>query len=225
MEEGRKKKNTGLIVTIIILILIIVGMGVYIAYDKGVIFKTSADVEEKKGKVEKEVEKEEPKQEETQKPIGLDSDKCINIKDFNYTAFYGLSGVTARLSSDKKSVNFSGRWDLFDGSQPTGNTFEYNINNFEGEIAEVLIGSFGQDNYHSAIIYLMSDGTVEYTPIRKAKESNDFKSYGKVNGVEDIVRIKTVFIEPKNSPTGGGVSIIAQKADGTFYNLSEMIDA
>ena len=50
MEEGRKKKNTGLIVTIIILILIIVGMGVYIAYDKGVIFKTSADVEEKKGR-------------------------------------------------------------------------------------------------------------------------------------------------------------------------------
>ena len=220
MEEVTKKKNTGLIVTIIILILIIIGMGVYIAYDKGVIFKTSADVEEKKGKVEKKVEEEKTSTEENVKPLIFDSDKCINNNEMDFEITNSRFDVNVSLNSDKKSVTFSGDWGMFGENE---SSFEHNINNFSKEISDVLIGIFGWDGYSSSIIYLMEDGTVEYTPIRKAKEANDFKSYGKINGVEDIVSIKQILGKQKNSPVGGGYSVAAQKKDGTFYDLSNLI--
>ena len=224
-NENKPKKSKGLIATIIILILVIVGLCVYIAYDKNIIFKSSANVEEKKGKTEKEVKEEQKEEkEENLGPITFDSDKCINDKEATYTIFDSTYAFNATINEDRKSVTFGGSWERFDNANVgTYNYFEYNINNFDKEIADVIIGSFGQDVYYSNIVYLMADGTVEYTPIRIAREKNDFRSYGKIDGVEDIVKIKTAYLKPKNSPVGGGTSIIAQKKDGTFYNLGNLM--
>ncbi len=219
MEGQVKSKNTGLKVTIGILILIVIGMGVYIAYDKGVIFKTSTTKEEKKEKVEKKVEEKEQKEEKL-KPLLFDSNKCINNDEMEYSINSSQFGVGVSLNPDRRSVRFSGDWGIFGDKL---SNFEYNINNFQSNISDVAIAVFGYDGYSSAIVYLMEDGTIEYTPIRKAKEANDFKSYGKVNGIEDIVSIKIIYGKVKNSPVGGGYSVAAIKEDGTFYDLSKFI--
>ncbi len=213
-----ENKNIVLKAIIIILILIIIGMVVYIAYDKGIIFKKSLDVEEKKEKVEEEDKKEA----DNLKPLVFDSNKCINNNEMNYEITNSEFDVNVTLNSDKKSVIFSGDWGLFGDNEVS---FEYNINNFQNEISDVLIGIFGWDGYSASIIYLMEDGTVEYTPIRKAKEENNFKSYGKINEVEDIVSIKRIIGKQKNSPVGGGYSVAAQKKDGTFYDLANLIES
>lgn len=58
MEE-KKKKNKGLVVVIILLVLVILGMGIFILYDKEIIFSKEKEVkEEKKKEVEKEKKKE-----------------------------------------------------------------------------------------------------------------------------------------------------------------------
>ena len=82
------------------------------------------------------------------------------------------------------------------------------------------------------IFYLMENGTVEYTPITSkivkasvdSADSVQLKSYGKIQNVEDVVMIATVSASPANSQVGGHVALIGIKADGTFYDISKILN-
>ena len=82
-------------------------------------------------------------------------------------------------------------------------------------VVDVVIGEFGQVPIDATILMLMDNGTVEYIPVRKALNEG-FHSFGKIKGVEDVVRLRVV--EESDSCTGGR-DTIAQKANGDFYEL------
>lgn len=68
------------------------------------------------------------------------------------------------------------------------------------------------------LFFLMEDGSVEYMHIIKALNEKEYKSYGKLNGVEDVVEI----IEA--STNRNGMCPVAIKQDGSFYDLSKLIN-
>lgn len=99
------------------------------------------------------------------------------------------------------------------------------IDDISGErVVDVLVASFGQAGGYEVVFFLMDDGTVEYIPIGRAIREG-FHSYGKIEGIEGVVRLKQVAEEPVTGCIGGGLSAIAQKANGDFYNLYSLMEA
>ena len=68
----------------------------------------------------------------------------------------------------------------------------------------------------------MKDGTVEYIPIAKAykaKSPEEIKStYGTIPEVKNIIKLYQV-------SAGSYVTVLAQKADGSFYDLNESLSS
>ncbi len=233
MEEKKisKKKNTGVIITISILIMIILGLMIYICCDKKIMINNKQNITEKKTKKEEDKTKEEENKDQpidkiTNKNIGLDPNKCINSNNYNYTLTdYSLSGVNFKLDQTNNTVTLYVNWDSivqwgisFAGIR--GN--EYNINNFSGKVVDMYVNGIGQDATGSVALFLLEDGTIEYIPLYKALQNNDIRSYGKVNGVENIIKFYSVSATGKNENSVGGFqTILAQKEDGTFYDLHE----
>lgn len=77
----------------------------------------------------------------------------------------------------------------------------------------------GYDITWACLFILMEDGSVEYIPLYDAIRDNNIKSYGKINDIENITNLYSVCAKKKGSPIGGFQSIIAQKSDGSFYDL------
>ena len=222
-HESKPKKSKGLIATVIILILIIIGLCTYIAYDKGIIFKSSADVEEKKEKPKKEVKKEEPKEEtEELKILGLNEENIVNKNDKVYDLNKDTT-MNIKINSDKKSVTVTLDWtDLSKSFNNERTDTEEKTISFDKEVKEVLSGGSGQDITGMAILYLMEDGTVEYTPIYKAINANDFRSYGALPTITDIVRLENASV---CRGIGCWVTTLGQKSDGTLYDFDEAFNS
>jgi len=241
-KESKQKKPVAFIVTIVILVLIILGMGVFIAYDKGLILTTKNETKEgKKVNKEDDKKKNEPENNESKEDDvnnnsnkvdnavvrEIDLNKCINCTQSNLTlAFYdNADGLSAKLSQDKKSVTLRINWEYFSkalGGAPNGTTGpnSYTISNFSQEIADIYIGGFGQSITGVTLLFLMKDGTVEYMPIVKAVQqgNENLKSYGKINDVNDIIKFLTADVT-------SGVTTLAVKPDGSFYDLGIILNS
>ena len=237
-NSNRKKgKSKGLIITIVVLILVILGLMFYIVYDKGIISFNNTD-----NKVELAGNKTKPKSIDKDKnddkdsaqsykiEPGFDSSKCINNKNVNYTlAVYanGVHGINLILDRSRKNLTFSYNnyainkvYSLGWVTSSEEITMENQTITFDQEIADMFIGGFGQDASKDTVLLLMKDGSIEYIPIRKAfiNDRMNIKSYGKLAGVSDIIKFYSVNVN-------GGVSTIAQKADGSFYDLDSILTA
>lgn len=89
-------------------------------------------------------------------------------------------------------------------------------------VVSVERGLFGNGLGNETILFLMDDGTVEYMPLHRVAEDGVVRSYGKIKGVEDVISLKMVYSSPG---CGGGSTVIAQKANGEFYDLHELLEA
>lgn len=88
MEE-KKKTNKGLIASVIILIIIVLGLAGYIAVDKGVIKLTAGEIEEKNNKSEAKEEKEESTEEEEKSEVSeADAIKYYTDGTYYYLMLY-----------------------------------------------------------------------------------------------------------------------------------------
>ena len=90
---------------------------------------------------------------------------------------------------------------------------------FSQEVSDFRIGGFGQEQSHDTMLFLMKDGTIEYIPIKKGYTGispDKVKSFGKIPGVEGIIKLYQV-------SAGSYATVLAQKADGSFYDLNESL--
>lgn len=259
MEEKEKEKKTDnksnkLIVVIVILSLIIVGMGVYIAYDKGVIF-SSVENDTKQSNDNKELEetKEEQKNDsdDSNKIKPLDLSKCLNSSSGTYqnsSDVEGNYGLSMSINQDQKSITLSIDWSKFgplsNASSYASTVENYQITGFSKSISSVFVGDYGQDSTGITLFYVMSDGTVEYTPIFALKQDSQGNSYyemnytydyssdgrvtgqhfatkGIINGVTDVIKLYTA---DYSIPNGSGLrTTIGARKDGSFYDLGKLI--
>lgn len=156
--------------------------------------------------------------------------ECINGKEKNtgYNILLSFDGIYCELNKDNKSVLFSFDWnklkDLYGINAPSGlsnSHQEVQISNFDKEISNIYICGFGQAVGYETLLFLMKDGTVEYMPIIKSLKNQEYKSYGKIAGIEGIVAIAQGNCKPE---FGGWHDIFAIKQDGSFYTLSTILE-
>lgn len=249
IESINKKKKVP--ITTILLVMIILGMGIYIMYDKGIIF-SDAEVQDKKSNNKKDiVEKKKQDSEENNsleiKP--LDISKCLNNttnKYSNYTDIEGNYGLSTKINPDKKSVTLSINWNTFGplstASSYSSEVIDYQITGFSKEINQVFIGDVGQDAMGITIFYVMDDQTVEYTPMFVRKTDSQNNTYyemnyryqkgadGKITGtyfatnatLADAKNVVKLYSADASNGSGWRTTIGATK-DGSFYDLGAMI--
>lgn len=223
MFKNNSKKEVVLSVVVAVLVLVIVSM-LYCINKDNMLLLGNTETKQKGNNQESSVISGGNNQNEYSSNFDLtvDSRKCINSKGETYTlAFYdNADGLSIKLSEDRRSVKLNINWSLFgplSGSSAWSSNVEtLTINNFSTEIKDIYIGGYGQDISGTTILYLMNDGTVEYTPLLDAITSNRnaIKSYGKIPNVSGVIKFYTA-----DAMQFGGVTILAQKADGTFYDL------
>lgn len=69
------------------------------------------------------------------------------------------------------------------------------------------------------VMFLMTDGTLEYIPIYKALTESEIKSYGRIKNVDNVVELVSASASPIDSDVGNYVTTIAKTSDGNCYNL------
>ena len=221
-EEKKKKSNVTLIVIIVILLIAVIGLCGYIFLNNssnstGYITKAN----DKTAKSEKSTEPQTETQNTTvNQVIPFDGSKSINSNQKNYTlSCQGSAGIWITVDSTQKVLTFSFTpkkvaeyYSLNWTSQKTdGNSSTIN---FEKKIVDVFFGGMGQTSSYDTVFILLEDGTVEYIPIVHMFNhvQAEVVSYGKINGVSDVTKFVL-------SSTSGGVTTLAIKNDGTFYDL------
>lgn len=88
-------------------------------------------------------------------------------------------------------------------------------------IVDVFVGGFGNGMGNETMLFLMEDGTVEYMPIMKAYKEKNYRSHGKIPGVENVIKFMNG--DYYHIPYGPYSNVFAQRADGKFYSLAEIL--
>lgn len=156
----------------------------------------------------------------------------LNVVNKNFTDDSGLYyeiertaetlGVSAILQDDNSVFFTLGKLEgdmSFDVDQ-----YEYNpkIEFGDRKIQNVYCLGAGQSGYGNCVLFLMEDGTVEYMPLAYAIKNNDFRSYGKLEGVENVVDIVTAYIAGGMGAGSGHTALVIQE-DGTAYDIGEQL--
>lgn len=163
---------------------------------------------------------------------GFDNSKSLNTTGKSYTLMgsYADRGINLSFDTTKKkmSVNLSAckfnsayglGWVTASGEFCADAYENRGEVTFAQEVSDFMIGGFGQSAVNDTMLFLMQDGTIEYIPIRKAYSSNapeNVKSYGAISGIGAVIKLYQV-------SAGSYVTVLAQKADGSFYDLNESL--
>lgn len=248
-KESKQKNDRGLTALVIILAVMVLGMGVYIAYDKGIIFssieKETTKTNNDKKKAETDVENESNNEIEK-----LNLTKCINNDNNKYsnpTDVEGNYGLSMEINHDKTSITLSIDWPVF-GPLSAATAWapaveKYQITGFTKNVDSAFVGDLGQSPVGITLFYLMSDGTVEYTPMFNRKNDshnnsyyemnytydysqdgkvigNHFSTNGTINGVSNVIKLYTADV----ANGSGWRTTIGAKKDGSFYDLGDIIN-
>lgn len=226
-----KKSKTGLHVFVGILLgIIICGGVVFATYSLG--YLTFNQVEETEKTEINNEENNETEENVNDNSLDFDTSKIINGNADTYTLVNNGHTINASLDETRKVVTLSYNrkvlsdtytlnWDL---TGVEDYVYENKQLTFEKEIKDIYFGGIGQDATDDIILFLMSDGTVEYIPVYQALLSNGIEgltSYGVLPNITDVVKFYMV-----NASAGmsGSVSILAQTKDGTLYDLAPIIN-
>lgn len=222
MEE-KKTKNIGLIIIVIILLLTCIGMGAFIFINKDKITSQKSNTTTMTND-NKNVE--DKKTECTKISYDINTDQySLSANAVGISVLVDSTRKTARISVNAATISSAFGLSLV----ATTDTSTYELIGtkfFDKKIVQVLIDGSGQDASSATILYLMEDGTVEYVPILKdintnwsqADNNKKFNSYGKLNGIADIISL--VPAESKGYHT-----VLARKVDGTVINLADIFKA
>lgn len=232
MESKKKEKNNNLVPVIVVLAILLVG-----ALGSTVYFYLKSNNETVK---EKYVTGNSVKNNNTEKLVvenGFDNSKSLNTTGKTYTLVgnYANRGMNLSFDTTKKKmevtlsackINFTYHLGWVTVNEETCNNeaqYKYEKRgeiSFSQEVSEFMIGGFGQDVVNDTMLFLMEDGTIEYIPIKKAYSTTspeDVKSsYGTIPEVKDVIKLYQV-------SAGQYQTVLAQQADGSFYDLNESL--
>lgn len=134
--------------------------------------------------------------------------------------------VSLDLSTNQASLTLN--WDRIKEYYPSLNltqTGTEDISNFDlsGKPTDLLLTGFGQAPGYETLFFLIEDGTVEYIPLAKATKDSNFKSYGKLPNINNVIKFYSGSSCPADSFTGCGRQSLAQRADGNYYELYDAV--
>ncbi|MBQ6323519.1 MAG: hypothetical protein IJI22_01665 [Bacilli bacterium] len=235
METKEKKKgNGGLVFLVILLLLICCGLGGFIFVNKDKIFSDGEVVTTKTSS-----EKSEVNDKTVMNTVEYGLKDCLNGDEnvvYRPNSSFSAINLSVSVQEDLKTaiveydgIKLCGIYGGECGGTSDG-TRSRVTKNFDKKITQVLVTGYGQAVGHEVILYLMEDGTVQYTPLYKdvkyppQDENQRFNSYGTLEGVEDVVSLMEVASGVKEG-AGWGMNIIAKRSDGNYYDLSKVLQA
>ena len=173
---------------------------------------------------------------ETQKNINLraivDYSKCLNVQrnsDFctyrRYNDSFTSVGVTITnpnlVSISYNPIKLADLYQISNDENTSKNYVEVSIPFPNQKVIDIYIMGFGQAIGYETIFFLMEDGSVEYLPIRYAFKNKKFESYGKIEGIKDVIKIENFSVGYKNG--GGWIAIFGITSEGSYYDISEVL--
>lgn len=238
--ENAKKSTNGLVKAIVVLAVLLVVALCSTAY---FYFKANRNSTER-GNNTTIVTGKENKNNNSEKLVvenGFNTSKSLNTSGKTYTLVggYANSGLNLRFDSTKKTMevyiaacrfNFTyglGWVTMNEETCAAEGEKQYEKRgeiSFSQEVSDFRIGGFGQEQSHDTMLFLMKDGTIEYIPIKKGYigiSPDKVKSFGKIPGVEGIIKLYQV--AAGGNGASGYTTVLAQKADGSFYDLNESL--
>ncbi len=234
--EGKEKKkgNGGLVFLVVLLLLICCGLGGFIFVNKDKIFSDGEVVTTKASS-----DKSEVNDQTVMNTVEYGLKDCLNGDEnvvYHLEAYFSAINLSVSVKDDLKTAIIE--YDnvklcsIYGGEcgGATDGTRSRVTKTFDKKIAQAFVGGFGQAAGYEVILYLMEDGTVQYTPLYKdvkyppQDENQRFNSYGTLEGVEDVVSILSASSGIKEG-AGWGQTIIAKRSDGNYYDLSKNLKA
>lgn len=236
MEKEKKSKNSSTTVIAILAVLLVVAIS-----STAYFYMKSSKASTESGDKTTVITDKENKNVNSEKLVvqnGFDASKSLNTTGKTYTLTYHdySRGMDLRLDSTKKKMevylaacrfNFTyslGWMTMNEETCAASGEREFEKRgelSFDQEVSDYIIGGFGQEQSHDTILFLMKDGTVEYIPIKKGYTgvlTENVKSFGKISGVKDVIKLYQV-------SAGSYVTVLAQQADGSFYDLNESLSS
>lgn len=221
-----KKNNKILVVVIVILSVLVILLGGYIGYDK--IFNKEKDTSFEDSKKEIVDNKSEEKT-DSYKDLSIDNSKCLtDCSDIKYEVVASIAGdgVYASIINDEKTeVAVSINRELLKEKY----LYEFGTDDsvyhfqFPKKVQDIFIGHIGQDASMPMLFVLMEDGSVTYVDLYSKITTGEAKQI-KLVGVSNIIKFYTVSARSKNQEvTGQIITVLAQKEDGSFYDLEKII--
>ena len=135
-------------------------------------------------------------------------------------------GVYAILGNDNTVTLAFGKSDdhmSIQNYEKYSNTANVKINFGDKKVQNVYNLGAGQSASGNCILFLMEDGTVEYMPLLYAIIHEDFRSYGKIEGAENIVDITSAYAKGPFEGAGSGNTVLVIQEDGTAYDIGEQL--
>lgn len=227
MDDKKGPNNRGLIITLIVFLIIILGLIGYICYDKELILNNKKENVSTKETTKNKKTSDTTNTENTNN-VGINTEKCINCEDknlyYDITSKEHIDEVSASFSTkDKTKGNITIDIDAYNTKAATNfnlqtSSIEYN---FDKSIKDVLIYNIGQENLAPIVMYLMEDGTVNYIDVYQGLTDNNLTEYKTINDVKDITNLYTA--SSCSEEYCNANTILAQKSDGTFYDLMDIL--
>ncbi len=159
-----------------------------------------------------------------------DTSKCLNDNETNFSNLNDtnyIDGLSVSYNNDDVYLNI-------DNSKTTNNTIffksgAYKVNNIsEKEIKKVFIGGIGQDMSGTIITFLTNDGNIKY--FRLFMNLNSYNTLDgtfnaiSVDNLKNINNLYSANAYTKGEGATGYTTILASLKDGSFYNLSKVIN-
>ena len=239
-----ERKNNGLVAVLITIIIVLVAF--VVLYMTGIISFNKTNTKQESNSSENNVpvdnNQQNPDNENNNVPnnetnsnqvVSFDPNKCINTdldsykvsESKNYLLDEGKNEKIVQFdkSNDSKKVVVSVNWNnainyfgLNNISSTENSNYEMTFNK---NVKDIVVGWLGQSQFGATAIFLMEDGTLEKLKIYDALQNRTFNT-STISGVSDISKLLDANVP--SQPVGGYATILAQKADGSFYDLARL---
>lgn len=244
--KAQKPKNKLLPVVIILAILTLTGLGtsIYFGFQSS---SQASEISNLKSQLDNKQPSTSPTPEDPETPSDENNENSlsqilaqipknlvIKSNDIAYTTSsalykdYDLFAMTYSWSFYNNSGDTTIYWDTLaknlNYNNKAGTEIITDFGPTEGTVIDIAFGRFGNGFGYECFLFLMDDGTVEYVPYFLAIKENNFRSRGKLEGISEIIKFHVINNAHNVNGSGGYRTVLAQRADGTFYDLSSTIN-
>ncbi len=158
--------------------------------------------------------------------VPFDGKKCLNSEEgMKYTLGTILNEfANITIKDGKVYVEFTDKFEeqFLNESNPLNlvTSNQYEIKGFSKNVVDVNIYSVGHSIGQTVMLFLMEDGTIEASPLARIR-LDGVKTFGKIKGVEKVVRIINGAV---SGDISGYVSPFAITENGGFYSLASLLN-
>lgn len=202
-----------LIFIIALILIIVIGLGLYNYIENP----------------DKNVEEENKTSVVSDKKVEFDSAKMKSPGMVAYeedTSPRSNAGLDIKIRSGKAylTTNVEDEMYKFHYPEVTESLKDKELTGFSGSIKEVYYAYMGNGDMSAIILFLMTDGTVEYIDSAKMLRGERYESFGKVGEVSKVVRfvnLTATEVSENGELLGGYITVAAIDEDGYSFDLSQ----